>query len=123
MYKIMSHCPVCANHLHATRLTCSHCATIVENTFELTKFDYLNREQLAFVETFIKCRGNIKEVEKELGISYPTVRSKLDEVIECLGYQSKESKVKIGKLAVLEALEQGELSVEEAIEQLKKQGE
>ena len=62
---------------------------MIENNFRLGKFDYLSDEELYFTETFIRCRGNIKEVEKELGISYPTVRSKLDAVIKKLGYETE----------------------------------
>lgn len=94
MHKILSHCPVCSDKLKAIKLKCTSCNTTIENEFELSKFDYLNSDQLYFIETFIKCRGNIKEVEKEMGISYPTVRSKLDEVIENLGYPSKENNLK-----------------------------
>lgn len=90
MYKILSRCPVCSNKLKAIRLRCNSCNTVIDNEFELSKFDYLNSEQLYFIETFIRCRGSIKEVEKEMGISYPTVRAKLGEVIESLGYSSKE---------------------------------
>ncbi len=82
MKKIISRCPVCNHELKVTRLQCSECQTVIENDFALSKFDYLSDEELFFTETFIKCRGNIKEVEKELGISYPTVRSKLDGVIK-----------------------------------------
>ena len=82
MKKIISRCPVCRNDLAVTRLKCNSCNTIIENNFRLSKFDYLSDEDLYFTETFIRCRGNIKEVEKALGISYPTVRSKLDTVIK-----------------------------------------
>lgn len=119
MYKLLSHCPVCSNNLKAIKLKCTSCNTIIDNEFELSKFDYLNNEQLYFIETFIKCRGNIKEVEKELGISYPTVRAKLDEVIENLGYSSKENKVKEDSKDILTALEKGDISVDEAINKLK----
>ena len=85
----------------------------------LNEFDYLSIEQLNFIETFIRCRGSIKEVERELGISYPTVRAKLDEVIESLGYLSKETKGKHENNDILDALEKGEISAEEAINKLK----
>ncbi|MBU3812102.1 MAG: DUF2089 domain-containing protein [Candidatus Niameybacter stercoravium] len=62
-------------------LRCNSCQTVIENDFKLSRFEYLSAEQLYFIETFIKCRGSIKEVEKEMGISYPTVRAKLDEAI------------------------------------------
>ena len=119
MYKLISHCPVCSKKLKAIRLKCSSCNTVVENEFELSKFDYLNNDQLYFIETFIRCRGSIKEVERELGISYPTVRAKLDEVIMSLGYSAKEGKVKEDNKDILAALEKGDISVDEAISKLK----
>jgi hypothetical protein len=119
MYKLLSRCPVCSNKLKAIRLRCNRCNTVIDNEFELSKFDYLNTEQLYFIETFIRCRGSIKEVERELGISYPTVRAKLDEVIENLGYSAKETKVKQESKDILDALEKGNISVDEAISKLK----
>ena len=119
MYKILSHCPVCSDKLKVTKLKCNSCNTVIDNEFELSKFDYLNNEQLYFIETFIRCRGSIKEVEREMGISYPTVRAKLDEVIESLGYSVKETKAKQDSRDILEALENGDISVDEAINRLK----
>ena len=83
----ISQCPVCDGELSVVRLKCAKCGTVIENDFTLSKFDYLSAEELHFTETFIKCRGNIKEVEKELGISYPTVRAKLAGVIQRLGFE------------------------------------
>lgn len=119
MYKLISRCPVCSEKLKVIKLKCSHCNTVIENEFKLSKFDYLNKEQLGFIETFIKCRGSIKEVEKELGISYPTVRAKLDDVITGLGYVVKETKQKEETTGILDALESGEISPDEAINRLK----
>lgn len=119
MYKIISQCPVCSGKLRAVKLKCKNCNTNIENEFNLSKFDYLNGEQLFFIETFIRCRGSIKEVERELGISYPTVRAKLDEVIDSLGYPVKETKAKQENNSILEALEKGEISADEAINKLK----
>lgn len=119
MYKILSSCPVCSNKLKAIKLRCNRCNTVIDNEFTLSKFDYLNEEQLYFIETFIRCRGSIKEVEKDLGISYPTVRTKLDEVIETLGFKSRESKKSKDNSDILEALEKGEISPDEAIIKLK----
>ena len=65
------------------------------------------------------CRGSIKDVEKELGISYPTVRAKLDEVISALGYKRISKPVKSSTSEVIEALEKGEISAQEAIERMK----
>lgn len=120
MNKVISRCPVCSNELIVARLKCDSCDTVIENNFHLSKFDYLSEEELFFTETFIRCRGNIKEVEKDLGISYPTVRSKLDAVIKKLGYEDElnDSKSK-RKEEVLRALESGEITAEQAITQLK----
>jgi hypothetical protein len=117
VYKILSKCPICSSRLKATRLKCDGCDTVVENQFELSKFDYLNNEQLSFIEVFLKSRGNIKDVEKELGISYPTVRAKLDEVIVALGYTNTIAKQKpsTDKKEVIDMLEKGEITADEAL--------
>ncbi|MCB2298148.1 DUF2089 domain-containing protein [Clostridium tagluense] len=114
-YKILCKCPVCSSKLKVTRLKCDECGTIVENYFELSKFDYLNSEQLYFIEVFLKSRGNIKDVEKELGISYPTVRAKLDEVITSLGYTVTKQKPSVDKKDVIDMLEKGEITADEAL--------
>lgn len=117
-YKILSKCPVCSSRLKVTRLKCDRCSTVVENQFELSKFDYLNSEQLSFIEVFLKSRGNIKDVEKELGVSYPTVRAKLDEVIMALGYSVVKQKPSTDKKDVIDLLEKGEITADEALKML-----
>jgi len=117
-YKILCKCPVCRSRLKVTRLKCEECGTVVENQFELSKFDYLNSEQLYFIEVFLKSRGNIKDVEKELGISYPTVRAKLDEVITSLGYPVIKQKPSVDKKDVIDMLEKGEITADEALTML-----
>lgn len=119
MKKVISRCPVCNNELTVARLKCDSCDTVIENNFRLSKFDYLSDEELYFTETFIRCRGNIKEVEKELGISYPTVRSKLDAVIKKLGYEAGADEQTVKRDEILKALENGEITAEQAIAQLK----
>lgn len=119
MNKIISRCPVCNHELTVARLKCDSCDTVIENDFKLSKFDYLSDEELYFTETFIRCRGNIKEVEKELSISYPTVRSKLDAVIKKLGYETDAGEQSMKKEEILKALENGEITAEQAIAQLK----
>lgn len=114
-YKILCKCPVCSSKLKVTKLKCDECGTVVENEFELSKFDYLNSEQLYFIEVFLKSRGNIKDVEKELGISYPTVRAKLDEVITSLGYAVLKQKPSVDKKDVVDMLEKGEITADEAL--------
>lgn len=113
-YKIINKCPVCGGKLIITKLKCKNCETILENDFEMSKFEYLTNDQLNFVEVFLKCRGNIKDVEKELGISYPTVRAKLDEVVKSLGYKVME-KSAVNEKEVIDMLEKGEITPEQAI--------
>ncbi|MBU5591819.1 DUF2089 domain-containing protein [Clostridium sp. MSJ-4] len=117
-YRVLSRCPVCSKKLKVTKLKCSVCGTTIENEFSLSKFEYLSADQLNFVEVFLKSRGSIKEVEKELGISYPTVRAKLDEVISTLGYDVPK-KSSANNTEVLDMLERGEISPEQAVEMLK----
>jgi hypothetical protein len=119
-YPLITNCPVCSKQLKITKLQCTHCQTTIENEFELSKFSALSQEQLHFIEVFLKSRGNIKEVEKELGVSYPTVRGKLDDIILSLGY-STNKKVEIDKKKVVMMLEKGEISAEEAISILKEE--
>lgn len=119
MKKVISRCPVCSSDLTVARLKCDACETVIENNFKLSKFDYLTDEDLYFTETFIRCRGNIKEVEKELGISYPTVRSKLDGVIKKLGYDTGPDEQSAKKEEILKALENGEITAEQAIALMK----
>ncbi len=77
---IASTCPACHNKLKIVRLQCDDCGTVIEGGFNTPPLAQLNSEQQRFVQIFIKARGSIKEVEKELGISYPTVCKKLDEL-------------------------------------------
>lgn len=119
MYQVISQCPVCGKKLKAVKLQCENCDTAIENDFCLSKFDYLSAEDLFFAETFIKCRGNIKEVERELKISYPTVRAKLDDVIQKLGGKpAAPSSSAARRKAILSALENGEITAAEALEQM-----
>lgn len=118
-YKIITQCPVCSNKLTITKLKCKKCDTVIENDFELSKFSYLTMEQLNFVEVFIKCRGNIKDVEKELGISYPTVRGKLEDLIVSLGYTQIKEK-EDNNADVIDKLDRGEITAEQALNLLRK---
>ena len=117
--EVIGKCPVCGKEMEVTRLSCNYCNTTIEGSFTLCKFCRLGDEQKKFAEIFIKNRGNIKEIEKELGISYPTVRNKLEDVIQALGYSPKITTVNIDKKAILEKLKNGEISPEEAVKLLK----
>ncbi len=116
---ILSICPVCGEKLYITELYCGKCGTKIEGQFQLDKFSYLSSEHKYFIEIFLKCRGNIKEVEKELNISYPTVRSRLNDVIAALGYKvESQDKPGTDKKEVLDMLSKGEISYEEALKMM-----
>lgn len=117
-------CPVCGENTEITTIYCNDCGTRIEGHFDLCRFCRLTEDQKSFIETFIKCRGNIKEVEKELGISYPTVKNRLDEAANALGYENPQSTVQEEemlrhRMEILDELENGELSVEDALNLLK----
>lgn len=119
-YPIIVKCPVCDDNLRVATLFCGRCSTKYEGAFHLDKFTYLSPEQKCFIEVFLKCRGNIKEVEKELNISYPTVRGKLDDVIRSLGYSvSNDGEHRKSRKEILEMLSTGELTYDEAMSMLK----
>jgi hypothetical protein len=82
---VISTCPVCANELTITRLHCRGCGTSLEGEFGVGRFGRLAREQLSLLESFLRARGNLKEMERELGISYPTVRARVDALVKALG--------------------------------------
>lgn len=120
--KHLSECPVCGSELRVTKMECKNCNTGITGNFELNKFSRLSSEQLQFIEVFIRSRGNIKEVEREMDISYPTVRNKLDEIIAALGYEIDKSPddSSAKREEILDMLEKGELGPEEASNLLKK---
>lgn len=82
---VISTCPVCDGELLITRLHCRNCGTALEGEFGVGRFGRLTREQLALLESFLRARGNLKEMERELGISYPTVRGRVDALVRALG--------------------------------------
>lgn len=90
MNPLPGRCPVCANTLTVTRLQCGHCGTGIDGAFGLGRLQALTAEQVQFVETFMKCKGKIKDVEGELGISYPTVVARLNEVVRAMGFEVDE---------------------------------
>ncbi len=125
-YKAPGKCPVCGERLSITKLGCPKCSTAIEGDFQPCEFCRLPEDDLEFIKVFIKCRGNIKDVEKDLGISYPTVRGKLDAVIRGLGYDvpAKEtmqvSEMKeTAKNEILDQLSKGEITAKEAAEKIR----
>lgn len=121
--RMIGKCPVCGETMQVTRLACNSCGSALEGSFQVCRFCQLTPEQQQFVEVFLTSRGNIREMERILGISYPTVRSRLDAIIEALGYPVERERDDAGETAkrrsVLEALEKGELTVQEALKRMK----
>lgn len=122
MNKLLHRCPVCQKTMKITRLACDHCHTTIKGAFSPCKFCRLPEDQLQFIEVFLKCRGNIKDVEKDLGISYPTVRNRLDSVLQSLGYMvdKNETEQTLQRQEILFSLEKGAITPEEATLQLRK---
>jgi len=116
--EVIGQCPICQDKLRVTQLSCKTCGTQISGEFELCKFCQLEKNQKYFAEIFIKNRGNIKEIEKEMGISYPTVRRLLDEVIEALGYKEEAKKNSVNQGEILEQLSKGEITSEQALKLL-----
>ena len=141
MRKIIERCPACGGELLVTRLDCRQCDTRVEGKFRATVFDRLSPESLAFAELFVRLKGNTKQMERELDLPYSTVRSKLDDVVQELGpahgavgeepleevreAMSREFRASKGddqntkgRQEILDRLERGEISADEAIGEL-----
>ncbi len=88
-HDVISTCPVCSHELTITRLHCGSCGTTLEGDFSVGRFGRLNRDQLALLESFLRSRGNLREMERELGISYPTVRGRVEALVRALGFGAR----------------------------------
>lgn len=127
MRKILEHCPACDSDLMVTQLKCTECETSVSGQFTPTRFNRLSPDDLSFAEMFIRLRGNIKDMERELGVSYPTVRSRLNEVIGQLGFDAPDeipseadNDLVTSRRNILQQLNQGDISAIDAADRLKK---
>jgi hypothetical protein len=125
MYPVIGRCPICQHELAVTRLHCRSCGSTLEGNFNLGPLQRLSREQIRFVETLILARGSLKEVGSELGMSYPTVNSRLNDILIALGHGDR---VKVSdaperdpagpsreqRREILNQVREGTLSAEEA---------
>ena len=93
MSRLISKCPCCNGTLQISMLKCNDCGTEVKNNFELSAFDALSSDQYNFLIEFIKKRGNLKEVQANLGISYLTARNKLDDLLIALNLGSEKNEM------------------------------
>jgi hypothetical protein len=120
-HDVIATCPVCSNELAVTRLHCRSCGTTLEGEFSIGRFGRLSREQLALLESFLRSRGNLREMERELGISYPTVRARVEGLVRALGFGARpdadgstETVPVRDRDQILEALARHEMSAEDA---------
>jgi hypothetical protein len=135
MIKLFEQCPACGGPLVVTECRCANCHLQLRGDFRVGSFSTLSEDQLTFVHVFLRARGNLSEVEKVLGVSYPTIRNKLDEINKTLdrvevpaaptqdqnegapgtGANPAEDK----RRAILQQVAQGKLSASEAVQQLR----
>ncbi len=118
MNNALTCCPVCQNELTITRLRCESCDTSLEGRFTGGPFAQLTREQMDFILTFLRCEGKLNRVELEMGLSYPTLRNRLQDIIRALGYEpGKEEAPDVSedrRRQILEDLDTGKLTAEAA---------
>lgn len=133
MREVISTCPVCDHELSVTRLHCRECGTTLEGEFSVGRFSRLTRDQMRVLESFLRSRGNLREMERDLGLSYPTVRSRVDALVRSLGFMPADaartadaepvegdSAVSTGRRRILETLARHEISAEDAAAALRR---
>ena len=141
-HDVIATCPVCSGELAVTRLRCGTCGTTIEGEFGVGRFARLTREQTQVLESFLRSRGNLRDMERELQISYPTVRARVESVVRALGFGPRDdadpdpvaapatavdvtataAEVQAGRREILERLSRKELSAEEAAEAIRTLG-
>jgi hypothetical protein len=134
-HDVIATCPVCAGELAVTRLRCGTCGTTIEGEFGVGRFARLTREQMQVLESFLRSRGNLRDMERELLISYPTVRARVEALVRALGFGPRDEadapaapapattdEVAAARREILERLANHELSAEEAAEAIRALG-
>jgi hypothetical protein len=107
-------CPVCESRLLLTRLSCTTCGTELSGSFEPCEFCARGNGDRELLRVFLASKGNMKEVERHLGVSYPTARARFDELLGRLDLRPAPEPASDPNVDVLQALRRGELSVDEA---------
>jgi len=121
MNSLLMTCPICEHRLTVTRLHCRNCDTTIEGHFETGRMGQLTAEQLSFVETFLRCEGKLNRMEGVLGLSYPTLRSRLSQVIQAMGFEVGPEQADTSdeqRHQILDELASGQISSEQAMELL-----
>jgi len=118
--KWVTTCPVCGGRMIVSQLSCTTCNTKIEGEFEGCKFCHLPQDLYDFLEVFLKTKGVIKEIEKEMGISYPAVKNRIDKLLAALGYEGEAKTREERQMEVLELVRDRKISVDEAADILRK---
>ena len=112
-------CPVCTEPLVLTRLSCPRCTTELSGSFESCEFCALTAEDRQLLKVFLASRGNMKDLERHLGVSYPTARSRFDSLLGKLGIDRPA--VPAPNVEMLESLARGDIDVDEALKRLEEE--
>jgi hypothetical protein len=117
MDKLTSTCPCCSGKMEIERLKCAKCDVKVEGRIPIPRLARLPAEDREFVELFVRSSGSLKAVASKLGISYPTVRARLDRIIRSL--EEEVESERDARHRILDEIEKGTISVDEAIQRLR----
>jgi hypothetical protein len=121
MLPLPTRCPLTGGEIVVTRIYCPDADMSIEGRFAVVEppFAQLTPEQVRFVEVFVRNEGKLNRLEDELGLSYPTIRSRLHDVIRALGYEpGKEEAPVVDRKQVLAELDAGLISFEDAMRKL-----
>jgi len=120
MNVLLTNCPVCGEALSVTRMHCRKCDTTIDGHFEVGRLGRLAPEQVGFVEAFVRCEGKLNRMEREVGLSYPTLRARLSEIIRQMGFAvGAETAVSDEERhRILDELAAGKITSEEAMRAL-----
>jgi hypothetical protein len=119
MGKIITQCPSCeSTRVHVSKIECEVCQTKFEGSFDIPALLKFSESDLHFILNFVKCSGSLKEMAIQQNVSYPTLRNRLNTLIEAI--EKLEIKTKGSKLEILQLLEKGKISASDAAKMLKK---
>lgn len=128
MHPVFGKCPICGEEMIVTRLECRACSTEISGQFTVSKLAVLSADEIRFIETFIKNRGNAYKVGEELQMPYSTVRARLTEIIRAMGFEpsKEEAAAPISperRKAILDDLARGKISADDAVKLLQGEAE
>jgi hypothetical protein len=114
VHRAPSDCPVCGDHLHVTRLGCASCGSELAGVFTSCAFCSLDDADAAMLRVFLRSRGNLREVEKHLGVSYPTARLRVNQLLDRLGLADEPAPPALNREQILSEVAAGALTPAEA---------